>query len=171
MVSIKAKHFIHSYHLAIVTILFLIITLLSFFFYDRLTDWKVLLTIIGGLFSFVYFVQKQQLEELKLFKELFTEFNKRYDALNEKLNEIKSGGSIEAAERNILYDYFNLCGEEYLFYRKGYIYPEVWQSWLRGMMEFYQHKEIGDLWRKELKKGSYYELEKEIEKATRQLEA
>ncbi len=170
MISIRAKYFIHRFHLAIVFLLLLLIAILSITFYDKLTDWKILVPIVGGIFSFFYFVQKQQLEESRLFKELFTDFNKRYDTLNETLNEIKNGKPIGATETNILYDYFNLCSEEYLFYQKGYIYPEVWQSWLLGMMEFYRHAGIRKIWDEELAKGSYYGLEKEVKKAARQLE-
>ena len=50
------------------------------------TDWKVILGILSAALSFVYFVQKQKLEELKLFKELFKEFNERYDLLHDDLN-------------------------------------------------------------------------------------
>jgi hypothetical protein len=32
--------------------------------------------------TFCYFVQKQKLDELKLFNDLFTTFNKRYDEMN-----------------------------------------------------------------------------------------
>lgn len=48
-------------------------------------------TITGGFISFFYVVQKQKLEELQTFKELFNEFNRRYDKLNEKLNRIVTG--------------------------------------------------------------------------------
>jgi len=46
-------------------------------------DWRVSLGATGALLSFVYFVQKQQLEEATLIKDLVTQFNERYDGLNE----------------------------------------------------------------------------------------
>ena len=45
-------------------------------------DWKLVVTLVGLTVSLIFFVQKQKLEELKLFKELFTEFNRRYDEMN-----------------------------------------------------------------------------------------
>jgi ABC-type iron transport system FetAB permease component len=42
-------------------------------------------TLSGVALTTIYFVQKQKLEEIKLFKELFTEFNARYECLNENL--------------------------------------------------------------------------------------
>src|SRR2546428_10787713 len=52
-------------------------------------EWQIRLSILGVPFSLLYFVQKQKMEELELFKRLFTEFNHRYDRLNEKLNAIR----------------------------------------------------------------------------------
>ena len=57
-----------------------------------------------------------------------------------------------------LNDYFNLCGEEYLFYRRGYIYPEVWKSWVAGMKIYYANERIKKLWAQELSNQSYYGL-------------
>lgn len=74
---------------------------------------------IGGAVSLIYVVEKQQLDEASLFKDLFVQFNEKYDDLNEELNRIKSQDSISLQDCNTLYDYFNLCGEEYLFYQQG----------------------------------------------------
>lgn len=126
------------------------------------------LTAPGGIFSLFFLIQKQKLEELALFKTLFTEFNERYDKYNEELNEIyasKNKNKLNEKEENLLNDYFNLCAEEYLFYKKGYIYPEVWQAWKNGMMYFLRNKnneEIKKYWIKEKKTESYYGLNKEL---------
>jgi hypothetical protein len=99
----------------------------------RGTDaWTLLAPLITCTISFVYFIQKQKIEELRLFKELFQEFNDRFDNLNDDLNRICENGIDPKNKRKDiqkLYDYFNLCGEEYLYYRKGYIFPEVWEAW------------------------------------------
>ena len=67
---------------------------------------------------------------------------------------------------NTLNDYFNLCGEEYLFYRRGFIYPEVWGSWVRGMNIYFKDDRIQELWLEELRNESYYGLDvgKEIKR-------
>ena len=128
-------------------------------------NWQLLLPIIGGSSSFVYFIQKQKLEETRLFKELFTSFNERYDRLNETLNNIIIGNEVEdlsLEEKNSLYDYFNLCGEEYFFYKQGYIYPEVWRSWRNGMRIFYKNQKIKNLWAREIENNSYYGFKTEL---------
>ncbi len=43
---------------------------------------ELLASAIGGVAGFTYFLYRQHLDETKLFKELFAEFNHRYDALN-----------------------------------------------------------------------------------------
>jgi hypothetical protein len=127
---------------------------------------SLFVTIVGGLISLFYFIQKQQLEELRLFKELFTDFNCRYDRLNDDLNHIVERDSnpelSEEAEKTIN-DYFNLCAEEFLFYKKGYIYPEVWKAWRNGMLHFLKEDQrVRDKWLEEIKSDSYYGLEKVI---------
>ena len=127
------------------------------------------LPFIGLLLSFVYFVQKQKLEETKLLKELITEFNHRYDELNEPMNRILAGTYSEGPQQNaeekpsrqkteleVLNDYFNLCAEEYLFYDLGYIHQEVWQSWWNGMKIFAGNQHIRETWAEELHNRSYY---------------
>jgi hypothetical protein len=132
-------------------------------------DWQPILMILGGLLSFVYFVQKQKLEEVRLLKELFTEFNSRYDKLNECLNRILAEEMLEEdlskEDLNVVYNYFNLCGEEYFYFRQRYIDPKVWKAWRNGMKIFYRNDRIRRAWAKELESGSHYgfqlaELEK-----------
>jgi hypothetical protein len=84
----KFKWFIHEYYFAIIASTFFILSVLSAILYLKGFDWKVLITIFGGLLSFFYFVQKQQLDEAKFINELFIKFNQRYDRMNERLNNI-----------------------------------------------------------------------------------
>lgn len=125
------------------------------------------LTGLGLLLPFIYFVQKQKLEELALFRELFTDFNSRYDKINEKLNRLLAAGSRELTpgDKETLADYFNLCGEEFLYFRRGYVLPEVWKAWLNGMLVFYGSSSIKEYWDGELETESYYGLGKEIARA------
>ena len=152
----KAIVFRYYIPIAVIACLAAIITVVLV---HKQTDWILILTILGGVLSSIYFVQKQKLEETRLFKELFTEFNSRYDALNEELNQIRERNPEEEltqGETNTLYDYFNLCGEEYLYYKQGYILPEVWEAWLNGMNIFCRDKRIKKLWEEELATNSYY---------------
>ena len=155
----KIKWFIHENYFALVLLSFLFAFLFSIVFAG--SDWRILLTVVGTLLSFIYFIQKQQLDEAKFSNELFIRFNQRYDELNERLNVIKNKKDselLDSSEIDALNDYFNLCGEEYLFYQRGYIYPEVWKSWVAGMKIFYDNPRIQKIWLKDLSTQSYYGL-------------
>jgi hypothetical protein len=128
-------------------------------------DFTVVITIIGGIISFIYVVQKQQLEDLQTFKELFNDFNIRYDKLNEKLNRIaikKADTPLTEDETDTLYDYFNLCAEEYLYFKEGFIYKEVWTAWCYGIRFFFDQPRIRPLWQQEEETHSYYGLTLQI---------
>ncbi len=157
------KWFIHDHYVAIGLLLSIggvaVASYLSFIG----ADWKVFITVFGGLFTFVFLVQKHQLEEAKFANELIVRFNQRYDSLNEDLNALlqveKAASEFTSKELDFLFDYFNLCGEEFLFFKKGYIYPEVWKSWVAGMNQFHKLDGIRELWEQELTLGSYYGLD------------
>lgn len=122
------------------------------------------LSVSAGLIAFIAFVQKQQIEEMRLFTQLFKEFNGRYDGLNEKMNAIAGGDAtipLTTPEHDDLNNYFNLCAEEYLCFKKGFIEPEVWKAWRNGMEFFLKHERIRKKWQEEAKAGSYYGLESE----------
>jgi len=115
--------------------------------------------VIAISLSFVYFAHTQKLEEIRLFKDLFTEFNGRYDKLNGPLARILHGRNeddLATDEVNTLYDYFNLCAEEFFYYKHGYIHAEVWNAWSNGMQVFFANPRIKQLWREEARTESYY---------------
>ena len=58
--------------------------------------------------------------------------------------------------REYLFSYFNLCAEEYFFYKAGYFDRRVWKSWYRGMKVFFKHPRIQALWEQDCKADSYY---------------
>lgn len=133
--------------------------LLVLFLTGRYSDQTLLIAAITALLSFAFFIQKQKLEELKLFTDLFRDFNKRYERLNDKLNaltKLPADHELTDVETNQLFDYFNLCAEEYFYFKRGLIPIEVWKSWINGMKEYYKKHTIRELWDKELKQGSYY---------------
>jgi hypothetical protein len=120
---------------------------------------ELLVTALGGVAGFTYFLYRQHLDETKLFKELFSDFNARYDALNDDLNAIlfsPTEGPLSSDERERVFSYFNLCAEEYFFYKAGYIDRSVWQSWRRGMKVFFNHPRIQALWDLDCEADSYY---------------
>ncbi len=160
--GLTIKWFIYRHYLLMVFASFVLTILAAAILYAVGADWKVLLSVVGGLLSFIYFVQRQQLEEAKLIKDLISDFNKRYDNLNEQLNEITQPWSEENApgspRKSTLDDYFNLCSEEYLFYRRGYIYPEVWSAWSAGMQIYIKNDKVRRIWDDDPSNESYYGL-------------
>jgi hypothetical protein len=120
-------------------------------------------SVIAATLAFCYFVQQQKLAETGLFKELFTEFNKRYDDLNDGLVRIAgSNGSLNIVDRQVIVDYCNLCGEEYLFYSEGYIHQHAWRSWCRGMLWYLEREPFRAVWEEEVSTDSFYGLTLEI---------
>ena len=157
------KHFLFRNNLAIVIIATTPIIAGIYFWVVIGEDlgWKIMLASSSGGISFFYFFQKQKLDEIRLMKELITDFNSRYDNLNGELNDILRKGDEEPSmeldqnDRAILNDYFNLCAEEYLFKKLGYIHPRVWEAWYRGMEIYFKDRRICELWEQE-EKDSYY---------------
>ena len=138
-----------------------ILAVISFTLFKKEPDYKAVATLLGVLLSLFYFLQKQRLEEMKLFREIFAECNKRYDDLNESLGLIVNGNNeqeLTLKERQTLIDYFNLCGEEYLYYQQGYILPSVWDAWRKGMSWYLDNERISRLWQEERKTESYYDF-------------
>lgn len=123
--------------------------------------WHMALTFVGASAALVHFLYARHLDETRMFRELFADFNRRYDILNDTLNEMVMRPSpleLSPSDKRKLFDYFNLCAEEFYFYRCGYIPDEVWSSWRHGMQVFLRSPAIHDLFRSELETGSYYGL-------------
>jgi len=156
----KLKAFWLKHYVIIVLLVFLSSIVISILTMKTEANlWTQSATFAGIALSAIYFVQKQKLEEMKLFKELFTEFNEKYALQNDNLSDIKSNNNMAVDKRNkILDDYFNLCAEEYLFYKEGRIHNEVWGSWCRGMNEHLSNDVINEYWEKAQKENSYYGL-------------
>ncbi len=134
------------------------IFILFVFFKVAPNEWALLASLLSALISFVYFYQQNKKEELKIFIELFEKFNRRYDKMNDDLNKILEKSELNEVDRLKLYDYFNLCGEEYLYYSRGYIFNEVWEAWQNGMKYFLKNEQIYKLWKEEKETNSYYGL-------------
>jgi hypothetical protein len=129
-------------------------------------EWVV--SVLGGAGGLTTFLYSQHLQETRLFTELFRVFNERYDRLNQRLNELamSDGTGLSKDSQKLLMDYFNLCAEEYLYFRSGYIDEDVWQSWTRGMRVYAQVPVIRKFWEGELASGSYYGFSlRELEKS------
>jgi len=124
---------------------------------------------VGLALTYFYSRHTKRLSHEQLLKQLFTEFNNRYDKLNDHLIVIKQNYSSiellnEAENSDFLkqkvIDYFSLCAEEFFWYHhKKRIDAVIWNSWQNGMNYWYNVPSIKALWEEEVKtngKGSYY---------------
>jgi len=124
-------------------------------------DLKLLIAAVSSAAAFVYFLYTQHHQDTQTFISFFEKFNRRYDGLNEKLNAIidrPANSQFGPKEKDTLYDYFNLCSEEYLFYESGYIDERVWRAWLFGMKHYAKDAAVRRLWEQELESSSYYKF-------------
>jgi hypothetical protein len=118
---------------------------------------SVLLTVIGGLGSLGFYFHRRHAEDARFVKELLTDFNERYDKLNNDLQSaIWRSAQFEEETKLQFIKYFNLCAEEWLFRRAGYIYEEVWDAWQKGMKQYASDPRVVELWKKEEATDSYY---------------
>lgn len=130
----------------------------------------LILGIIASIIAAINFRYNWILAKDKMNKELFKEFNERYEKLNNYLYQIaqefstielleKAQNSKELQQKVI--DYFSLCAEEFYWYHhKNRIGTLIWKSWQSGMNYWYNEvPAIKSLWEEEVKsngKESYY---------------
>jgi hypothetical protein len=116
-------------------------------------------SIIAVALGFCYFVQRQRVSRMSIFRKLFKDFNHRYDDMNDRLAQIAATkDSLHVDTRQKIVDYFNLCGEEYLFFTEGFIHAKAWQAWCRGMLQYFEQEPFRSVWEEERKTNSYYGL-------------
>lgn len=118
---------------------------------------SVLLTVVGGLAALAFYLHRRHAEDTRLVKELLTEFNDRYDKLGSDLQfALSHRGDFEKEIELKFIRYFNLCAEEWLFWKAGYIYDPVWRAWENGMKQYSKDTRVMSLWDAEAKTNSYY---------------
>src|SRR5690606_4699843 len=119
--------------------------------------------LIGAISIYItnkHYKKTQELQDHKWEKELFTEFNQRYDLLNGTLMEVeklqKAGTSLSDVHRKAINDFFNLCSEEYFWYKRGRINKDIWISWHSGMNYWYNKVHIVQkMWEDEIREDSW----------------
>jgi len=119
---------------------------------------------IGGVIAIWYNRKKMDLDKRVFKRELFEKFNVRYDVLNDRLlslRQLESKIVVEhracsenltgdvwediftstpfkyPEEEGTVYDYINLCSEEYYWYKMGFVECDVWNCWHSGMIQWY----------------------------------
>jgi len=111
-------------------------------------------TIITIYISIINYYQTSD----KFFKELFTDFNQRYDKMNNFLNQIKDNDVLSPDDRQRVIDYLNLCAEEFMWVQKGRLPEDIWESWKNGIQFHLRKDSIRKVFDEErsLWKSSYY---------------
>ena len=146
-------------------ILFAMLALFSWAWCNQAGNERAWIMLGGVALTFCYFLQKQQLEETRLMKELITDFNRRYGDMDGTLQGtlrtkcVRPALLLSPRQQQTLVDYFNLCAEEYLFYDLGYVEPRVWRAWKNGMKAYAKDKRIQELWKNEKESKSYYDFD------------
>lgn len=155
--SPKGMQLRHHYWLYLLFCIIVVLFIIVWESVHRLHNIEMLiafLTLVTGAF---YFFNQLYIEKARFFKELFMEFNRRYDRKNNKLLDIlKTIEPLIEEQKILLIDYFNLCAEEYMFYEAGYIDKRVWESWNNGMKQFGQDPRIFELWKQESQTTNFY---------------
>ncbi len=162
--------------LIIIYVATLIIALTLFIFLGEKIE--IIGAVLATGISLAFGFRQYTMENDKMFKELFGEFNRKYDSkFNDKLNKIdafiKVGNQLvlEDSDKLIIIDYLNFCSEEYLWYSKGRIPEIVWNSWENGMIYFLNLKPINEVVLTQKKqKTSYYGLFEKLGKRLKTLE-
>lgn len=112
-----------------------------------------LISVLIAIFSAIFLLQKHNWDKKKIYHELFSDFNRRYDTLNENMNRIKEGklinminivlesdlskpDEVQFYTTSVIYDYLNLCGEEYFWAGQKMLHPEIWDNWKKGIEYF-----------------------------------
>lgn len=148
--------------------LFLAVSILFCFYFDLLKK-ELIITTLGVLVALYIGLQKQKSDDDNLFKNLFESFNEKYDSeLNDLMNtlRIETEKELSRKEVNQIIDYFNLCAEEYLWYKKRRIPNDVWKAWKNGIIENLKIPQVKSIFEREIASKnselSYYGLIKEL---------
>lgn len=144
------------FYIPLATVLFITLYLLAS---DQGIGPEILVAALSGTFATAFFAYRAHADDAKFMRELLLHFNSRYDKLNDELQTMlnaPSGTPVEEFEKIIIIDYFNLCAEEWLFRRAGYVWDPVWESWENGMRQYATLDCVRNIWMEERQSNSYY---------------
>jgi hypothetical protein len=153
----------YSGYLSVLSVLLLV--LLWFQYNGKITNEIFFGGIATLLTLFLSIINYHQAND-KFFKELYIEFNGRYDRMNDFLNSLNDDSLIVKNEdKQKIIDYLILCSEEYMWVKKGRIPTDVWENWKSGIKFHVTKKSIKKIYDEEHKqKKSYYGFFEEMDK-------
>ena len=152
----------------LINLIFLLIGIGLFFLTGERVE--ILGAVIATGISLSLGIRHYKTENDKLFKELFTEFNSKYDnKFNHTLEDIVvnyklvKDYELDKKQMKLIIDYLNFCAEEYLWKTKNRIPEKVWNSWENGMVYYLNNPLINEvILREKGQKDSYYGLFEKI---------
>lgn len=134
----------------------------------------IILAIVASCLAYRHNKLTRELSNDNLEKQLFSEFNARYDNLNDIIlfvlnfteEDIKKykestyedmfGVYTKAYIKFKINDYFNLCSEEYYWYSKKRIDDRIWNAWEKGMTDIFNKSEIiSNQWEEEIQNDGW----------------
>lgn len=138
----------------------------ALFYLEALKDLApLIISLIAIWLTTRYQKHTKKLADDRMMKDLFTEFNQRYDKINNKLDVIskmteqewnKLSEKERAVKAGTVIDFFNISAEEYFWHKEGRIKGNIWASWSKGMNDiFNKSKVIQTLWAEECKNEGY----------------
>lgn len=160
----------------IINLIFLLLGICLFFMTGERIE--ILGAIIATGISLSLGIRQYKTEDDKIFKELFFEFNSKYDEkFNDELEKIISNYEssndyvLDSKQKMLIIDYLNLCAEEYLWKTKDRIPKKVWDSWENGMIYYLNNPIINGIIVKEKgQSDSYYGLFEKLKKRVKNLD-
>lgn len=103
-----------------------------------------------------YSEHTRKLEHAKMLKDLFKEFNERYDKIKNDLEDIVEHPAKHLNSHSTVFTFFNICSEEYYWHKEGRLDDKIWRSWSTGMNDIYRKsKLIKDMWDVECEQEGY----------------
>lgn len=131
------KWFIRNKYSIVAIVLFIINCML---FCCEIYEKEIFIGFVASIATIYLGVIKYQIENDRFYLELFKNFNGRYNGdINDVFNGFENNtiqldlDDKDKDKKLIIIDYFNLCAEEYYWYKQNRIPEEVWTAWLFGI--------------------------------------
>jgi hypothetical protein len=153
--------------IGIIIIIFIIFSNIQYGDAKCLENSKNIILILFGIMVSLIPINFYYVSSSKIEYETFTNCNRRFDEINEDLNdileefidfeekfEIENYKKEQKKSYNIILNYLDLCAEEYYLYKhQGIVSNTVWKHWFNGIKYYFDYNEGKNIF--------YYVLKKE----------
>lgn len=87
--------------------------------YFKIIETGTFIGVLSASITLYIGILQQRLNNDRIFKELFQNFNNRYDSYNDLINSCNRDRTkkLTEVEKNLVIDYINMCAEEYLWFK------------------------------------------------------